>query len=134
MYLLKFWRISLLKTHKLLPLLFSRSFLLISIYLEWLINGVRSLPYNRRILKLKFRIIVASHGCNWEVVYLGKSTSLMFLRFLWGVSKCNGELSRNSKTFQFLRSNLWSKTGRAWILTSLQSILFCCENTWYRTV
>ena len=39
MYLLNFWKISLLKIQKLLPALFSRNFLLNSIYLELLIIG-----------------------------------------------------------------------------------------------
>ena len=43
---------------------------------------------------------------------------LTSLRFLWRLSKCDGELSRNSKTFWFLRWSLRSKTGRAWIMIS----------------
>ena len=54
-----------------------------------------------RYLTLKFRMILASQGCNWEVVFLGKNTSLMFLRFFWRVSGWNGALSRSSKTFSF---------------------------------
>ena len=72
-----------------------------------------------RYLTLKFRMIPASQGCNWEVVFLGKNTSLMFLRFPWRVSGWDGVLSINSKTFRFSTSSLRSKVVRTWIMISV---------------
>ena len=72
-----------------------------------------------RYLTLKFWMILASQGCNWEVVFLGKNTSLMFLRFPWMISEWDGTLSRNSKTFRFLTSSLQSRAVRTWIMISV---------------
>ena len=68
------------------------------------------------ILNLKILIIPASQGYDWEVVFLGKNTSLMFLRFPWTVLGWDGALCRNNKTFQFFTSSLRSKTVRNWIM------------------
>ena len=72
-----------------------------------------------RYLTFKSRMIPASLGCNWEVVFLGKNTSLMFWRFPWRVSGWDGALYRNSKTFRFSTSSLQPKAVRTWIIISV---------------
>ena len=70
-------------------------------------------------LTLKFWMMLASLGCNWKEVSLGKSTSLMFLRFPWRVPGWDGALSRKRKTFRFSTSSLGSKAVRTWIMISV---------------
>ena len=67
-------------------------------------------------LTLKFRMIPASQGCNWEVIFLGKNRSLMFLRFPWRVLGWERVLSRNN--------SLRSKAVRTWIMISVASMFF----------
>ena len=84
-----------------------------------LIFEITCFKYCLRYLILKFRMTPASQGCNWEVVFFGKDTSLMFWKFPWGVSRCDGALSRNSRPFRFSTSSLWSKVVRTWVMISV---------------
>ena len=52
----------------------------------------------------------------------------MFLRFSWRLSGWDGALSRNSKTFQFSTSSLWSKAVRTWIMISVVIHAFLLRN------
>ena len=82
-------------------------------------SSILEITYFKRCLQyltLKFRMIPASQGSNWEVIFLGKNRSLMFLRFPWRVLGWERVLSRNN--------SLRSKAVRTWIMISVASMFF----------
>ena len=90
------------------------------------------LPY----LTLKFRMISASQGCNWEVVFLGKNTSLMFLRFRLRVQ---GEMEPYLETarldFRLLVYGLrrWEPES-GFLLSSMLFSVKILHTIWFRTI
>ena len=80
-----------------------------------------------RYLTLKFQMMPASQDCNWEVVFLDKNKSLIFLRFFWRILGWDGALSGNSMTFRFSICSLQSKAERTWVMISLVIHVFAVK-------